>query len=72
MRKKTTKGDLKRAAGVRTDAALTRWFREVTGERISYQSIGKWGDDDDPIPQARHWQIVALEQSGKLHKKSPG
>ena len=57
---KITKAELKRIAGVQTDAALARWWKEWTGDGITQQAISKWGPEDAEIPSGRHWQVKAL------------
>lgn len=66
MEDKTTKGELKKLAGVRSDRALARWISEVTGEPISQQSVSKWGGDLEAIPDARHWQFRCLQLEGRI------
>lgn len=61
-----TKRELKELAGVKTDTALAGWFGDALGERITQQSVSKWGGDDDPIPRGRFWQIQALLATGRL------
>lgn len=61
-----TKRELKALAGVSTDTALADWFTTTVGDRLTQQSVSKWGGDDDPIPKGRHWQIQAMLATGRL------
>jgi hypothetical protein len=66
MKEKTTKGQLKKLAGVKTDAALVRWITKVTGRSITPQSVHNWGPDDAAIPDARHREFKLLRLEGKI------
>lgn len=48
-----TKREVKAALGIKTDAALGRFFD------IGRGAIGLW-KDDEPIPEPRQWQLRAL------------
>jgi len=47
-----TKRQVKRALGIKTDAALARLFG------IGRSAVDQWADDE-PIPDARRWWLMA-------------
>lgn len=45
-----TKASVKAALGIKTDAALARFFE------VNRQAVGQW-KDDEPIPGGRQWEL---------------
>lgn len=48
-----TKQQVKALLGMTTDVEVANFFH------TSKQAVGAWGDDD-PIPEGRQWQAIAL------------
>lgn len=63
-----TKREVKAALGVETDAELAR----VVGIR-NRQAVNQWRDDE-PIPEARQWQLSSLRpdlfDAATVHRRS--
>lgn len=49
-----SKARAKRELHLYTDVAFADWFHD----KPSKQAVSQWGDDDD-LPQARKWELIA-------------
>jgi len=54
MDEKITKREARKLLGARNDYQLSLALG------IAHQAVYKWGNDDDPIPRQRVWQIKAM------------